>query len=191
MQNKELQKDDINHALQVLKAGGIVVIPTDTDWCFACDATNTHAVEKFVSIIGKNEYNILLLDNVSRLTAYLEEFPDIVWDLFDLSEKPLTLILGDAKNISPAVLSDKGTVGFQITNENFSKNLCSRFRNPLMISSLNKSPKLQNYTIEQIHEDVLAKAEYVVKSQQGRIVGGQKSSVISIGKGNVFRIICE
>ncbi|MDR0295256.1 MAG: Sua5/YciO/YrdC/YwlC family protein, partial [Prevotellaceae bacterium] len=36
----------IQEALAVLKAGGLLLYPTDTVWGIGCDATNEKAVEK-------------------------------------------------------------------------------------------------------------------------------------------------
>ena len=39
-------KEDIKKAIQTLKAGGIILYPTDTIWGLGCDATNEVAVKK-------------------------------------------------------------------------------------------------------------------------------------------------
>ncbi|MGH2552984.1 MAG: L-threonylcarbamoyladenylate synthase, partial [Chitinophagaceae bacterium] len=39
-------ENDIEHCLQVLKTGGLILYPTDTVWGIGCDATNSEAVEK-------------------------------------------------------------------------------------------------------------------------------------------------
>ena len=41
---------DINNCLSVLKAGGVILFPTDTIWGIGCDATNTEAVDKILAI---------------------------------------------------------------------------------------------------------------------------------------------
>ena len=41
-----IQKDQIEKAVAVLKAGGVILYPTDTIWGIGCDATNEAAVEK-------------------------------------------------------------------------------------------------------------------------------------------------
>ena len=39
-------KQTLNEALQVLRAGGVILYPTDTVWGIGCDATNPEAVAK-------------------------------------------------------------------------------------------------------------------------------------------------
>ena len=86
--------EDIKKALEVLKQGGIILYPTDTIWGIGCDATNEEAVEKIYAIKqrDKNQSMLILLDNPGKLQAYIQDVPDIAWDLFDLADKPLTII---------------------------------------------------------------------------------------------------
>ena len=46
-------EEDIRKSLAVLKAGGVILYPTDTIWGLGCDATNSAAVEKVFSIKEK------------------------------------------------------------------------------------------------------------------------------------------
>ena len=43
-------ENDILNCLKVLKAGGIILYPTDTIWGIGCDATNENAVQKNICI---------------------------------------------------------------------------------------------------------------------------------------------
>lgn len=47
-------KEDINKALEILNAGGIILYPTDTVWGLGCDATNETAVAKLNEIKGRS-----------------------------------------------------------------------------------------------------------------------------------------
>ena len=47
------QKEVIKATLTVLKAGGLVVFPTDTVYGLLCDATNPKAVDKLLSFKGR------------------------------------------------------------------------------------------------------------------------------------------
>ena len=57
-------KDDLQQAVRVLRAGGVIVYPTDTVWGICCDATNEEAVRKVYAL--KNRYDsksmLVLLD---------------------------------------------------------------------------------------------------------------------------------
>ena len=46
---------------EVLKVGGVILYPTDTVWGLGCDATNAEAIEKIVSIKGRDSGKNLLI----------------------------------------------------------------------------------------------------------------------------------
>ena len=43
---------------------------------------------------------LVLIDNPSKLQSYVDEVPDMAWDLIELSEKPLTIIYPLAQHTS-------------------------------------------------------------------------------------------
>ena len=47
--NTELQRE-ADEAVRVMKAGGIILYPTDTVWGLGCDATNAEAVERIYKL---------------------------------------------------------------------------------------------------------------------------------------------
>src|SRR5690554_7965983 len=115
--------DDIRKAIEVLKGGGIILYPTDTIWGIGCDATNAEAVAKVYELKQRSDSKsmLVLIDNPSLLQAYVQEVPDIAWDLIELTDKPLTIIYDGAKNLAPNLVAPDGSIGIQITDEIFSK----------------------------------------------------------------------
>ena len=110
--------EDIQKAIEVLKQGGVILYPTDTIWGIGCDATNQEAVEKLYTIKqrDKSKSMLILLDNDAKLQGYVEDVPDIAWDLIDLADKPLTIIFNGAKNLAPNLINSDGTIGIRITS---------------------------------------------------------------------------
>ena len=45
----DLQKE-VDEAVRVMRAGGIILYPTDTVWGLGCDATNVAAVERIYKL---------------------------------------------------------------------------------------------------------------------------------------------
>ena len=43
-------QDEVKKAIEVMKAGGVILYPTDTVWGIGCDATNEEAVKKVFAI---------------------------------------------------------------------------------------------------------------------------------------------
>ena len=70
-------EQEIKRALEVLKAGGTILYPTDTIWGIGCDATNIAAVKKVYEIKNREEAKslILLVDEESKLNKYVKDVP--------------------------------------------------------------------------------------------------------------------
>ncbi len=98
-QEKERYDEDLRAAVKTLREGGIVLYPTDTVWGIGCDATNPDAVAKVFALKQRAEAKsmLVLVDSPMRAQAYVSEIPDVAYDMMELSEKPLTLILDGAK----------------------------------------------------------------------------------------------
>ena len=133
--------EDIKKACEVMAAGAIILYPTDTIWGIGCDATNEKAVQRVYELKRRadNKAMLVLMDSEAKLDRYVSDVPDIAWDLISVSDKPLTIIYSSAKNLATNLLGADGSVGIRITNEEFSKKLCERFRKPLVSTSANVS----------------------------------------------------
>ena len=119
-------QEDIRKAVEVMKNGGVILYPTDTVWGIGCDATNAKAVEKVYEIKHRDDSKALicLVDSDDRITKYVRNVPEVAWNLFELSEKPTTVILDNAVNLAPNLIAEDGSIAMRITREPFSKELC-------------------------------------------------------------------
>ena len=62
-------QDEVKKAIEVMKAGGVILYPTDTVWGIGCDATNEEAVKKVFAIKKREDSKALicLVDSDVRL----------------------------------------------------------------------------------------------------------------------------
>ena len=97
--------EDIKDSLLTLRKGGIILYPTDTIWGLGCDATNSSAVEKIFKIKsrGASKSLIILADSLIMIERYVTEIPEIVYELAEVSDTPLTIIYPKGKNLAPGV----------------------------------------------------------------------------------------
>ncbi len=111
--------NDITKALEVLKNGGIILYPTDTIWGLGCDATNLEAVKKIYSIKKRDDKKsmLVLMENPALLERYVEDVPEVAWDLVEISTTPLTVIYPKAKNLAKNLVADDGSIGIRFTSE--------------------------------------------------------------------------
>ena len=151
-----------------MAAGGIILYPTDTIWGIGCDATNEKAVQRVYELKRRadNKATLVLMDSEAKLDRYVSDVPDIAWDLISVSDKPLTIIYSSAKNLATNLLGADGSVGIRITNEEFSKKLCERFRKPLVSTSANVSGEPSPANFSEVSEVIKEGVDYIVSYRQ-------------------------
>ena len=92
--NTELQRE-ADEAVRVMKAGGIILYPTDTVWGLGCDATNAEAVERIYKLKrSENKKSMLVLcASADMVVRYVNKAPGIAFEVMELATSPLTAIL--------------------------------------------------------------------------------------------------
>lgn len=184
-------QEDINKSLEILRQGGVILYPTDTVWGLGCDATNEDAVKRIFEIKKRVDTKAMLVmvDNAAKIQSYIEDVPDMAWDLIELSEKPLTIIYPNAKNLASNLVADDKSIGIRVTNEAFSKKICSQFRKPIVSTSANISGDPTPLRFSEISEVIKNAVDYVVNYRQNEQTKPKPSSIIKLGKGNLIQVI--
>ena len=79
----------------MMKAGGIILYPTDTVWGLGCDATNAEAVERIYKLKrSENKKSMLVLcASADMVVRYVNKAPGIAFEVMELATSPLTAIL--------------------------------------------------------------------------------------------------
>lgn len=176
------KEEDIKNAVSVLRQGGIILYPTDTVWGIGCDATNSDAVRRVYEIKHREDSKamICLVDSADRVQRYVQNVPDVAWDIFDLASKPTTIILDGAKNLAPNLIAADGSIAMRVTQEEFSRQLCYRFQKALVSTSANISgePTAQNY--RDISQEILDAVDYVCSTRRQEHLPHKPSSIIKL-----------
>jgi len=184
-------KDEVAKAFKVIQDGGIILYPTDTIWGIGCDATNTEAIKKIYALKQRDEAKnmIILLDTDNKLPGYVQEIPDVAYDLIEYTENPLTLVMPGAKNISPALISADGSVGIRICSHPFCQQLIQRMRKPLVSTSANISGKPSPSYFSQVDQEIIDGVDYVVDLDQHSKEIKNPSTIMRIGPDGRFEFI--
>lgn len=185
--------EEIKKAIEVMRNGGVILYPTDTIWGIGCDATNEEAVKKVYEIKKRADSKALicLVDSESKIDFYVKDVPPVAWDLIELSTKPLTVIYDGARNLAPNILAEDGSVGIRVTNEEFSKQLCFRFRKAVVSTSANISGEPSPKSFADISDEIKNAVDYIVGVRQNEKGGVKPSSIIKLGAGGVVQVIRE
>lgn len=195
MRNREwpFDKEDMAEAVRVLKAGGVILYPTDTVWGLGCDATNAEAVERIYRIKQRQDSKalIVLADSEAMISRYVAEVPEVAWDVIELATKPTTVIFDRGLNLAPNLLAQDGSVGIRLSREAFSSQLCFHLRKPIVSTSANVSGQPSPRIFREIIEEIRQQVDYVVRYRQDDITPASPSSVIKLGRGGEVKIIRE
>ncbi|WP_307757951.1 L-threonylcarbamoyladenylate synthase [uncultured Mediterranea sp.] len=183
--------EEIKKACQVMREGGVILYPTDTIWGIGCDATNEEAVRRVYEIKRRADSKamLVLVDSAVKVDFYVQDVPEVAWDLIELADKPLTIIYSGARNLAPNLLAEDGSVGIRVTGEEFSKRLCQQFRKAIVSTSANVSgqPSPQNFS--EISDEIKAAVDYIVDYRREETAQARPSSIIKLDKGGVIKII--
>ena len=184
-------QNDIKKAVEVLKSGGVILYPTDTIWGIGCDATNPEAVARIYQIKKREDSKsmLVLMENPALLERYVNDVPEIAWDLVEISTTPLTVIYPGAKNLAPNLIADDGSIGIRFTKEEFTTKLLQRFRRPIVSTSANISGQKSPAFFDEISEEIKTQMDYIVEYRQDDINPAQPSSIIKLWPGGRIDII--
>ncbi len=175
---------DINHSLETLRSGGIILYPTDTIWGIGCDATNPEAVRKIFLLKQRSETKsmiVLLADN-KDIYRYISHPEPYIAEYLDKTTKPTTVIYEGALGLAENLVSEDGSVAIRIVQEDFCRHLIKRFRKPIVSTSANISGQLTPQNFNGISETIKQGVDYIVKYRQKENQNAKASVLIRFDK---------
>lgn len=187
------QLQDISEAVSVVKRGGVILYPTDTIWGIGCDATNPEAVARVYAIKQRVDSKALicLLGSDASLNLYVDNVPEVAYDLIEFATRPLTIIYDNARNLAPGLLAEDGSVGIRVTKEEFSQTLCMRCKRALVSTSANISGQPSPASFKDIAPELLEAVDYVCTSRRDEKPQARPSSIMKLSSTNEIKIIRE
>ena len=183
---------DLNQTIEILQSGGTILYPTDTIWGIGCDATNPKAIKKIFDIKKRepNKSLIILVESEKRLQD-LVDVPEMAWQIIDLSEKPVTIVYENPKNLPKELLAEDGSVGIRIVKNDYCKKLISKLNKPLVSTSANLSGQKSPMKFSDISEEIKNSVDYIVEDNQDKVSEFSGSSVIKVWNNNQIKILRE
>ncbi|MCD4696437.1 MAG: threonylcarbamoyl-AMP synthase [Bacteroidales bacterium] len=185
--------EDINKSIEILNNGGVILYPSDTIWGIGCDAGNSKAAQKIYKIKGRREKSsfIVLLSDEKKITNYVEEIPDILWDLLKSLDFPTTIIYAKAKNLAKNVIAPDGSIAIRVVKEGFSYELLKAYGKPIVSTSANFSGEMAPHMFREISPELIEKMDFVVKAGRIDMQKLKPSTIIKIKPNGEFDVIRE
>ncbi len=184
-------KEDITKAIKVLNEGGTILYPSDTIWGIGCDAYNQKAAEKITLIKGrlKKSSFIVLTHDPKHIPEYIEEVPEILWDLIDSLDFPTTIIYSGAKNLAKNVIAPDGSIAIRVVKSGFAYELLKAYKKPIVSTSANFTGESSPLLFKDISQSLIEKIDYVTVTGRNNLEKMRPSTIIKLSPGGEFEII--
>lgn len=128
----------LNELVRDLRAGAVMIWPTDTLYGIACSALDAKAVEKICRIKGidPDKTNLSIVCSSISQAAEYARIPDNIFRLMRLNTPgPFTFIC-KAANALPKVMRGRRTVGIRIPDSSIDFSIVEALGNPVMTTSV-------------------------------------------------------
>jgi L-threonylcarbamoyladenylate synthase len=170
----------VDHALEVLKSGGVILYPTDTIWGIGCDATNENAVKRIYEIKKREDSKsmIILVADERDVLRYVAA-PDLsVFDFIEEQTRPTTIIFEHAVGLPDNLVADDGSIAIRIVRDEFCRHLIKRLRKPIVSTSANISGNASPKNFLEISGEIKNTVDHIVKWRQDDVTIAQASQII-------------
>ncbi len=177
-------------ALTVLNKSGTILYPTDTVWGIGCDATNFETVEKIFNLKNrpKSKAMICLVSDFKMLNRYVEEIPEVAYDILKYAIKPTTIIYENPIGIATNLIASDNTLAFRVVKEGFAHQLIKKLKRPLVSTSANISGDKTPSNFNEIAPHILHGVDYVVPLRESK-KNNKPSAIIKLKSNGEVTII--
>lgn len=182
MMKTEVMKSDhpviLEHAVDILKHGGLVAFPTDTVYGLASIPFDEFIVERLFAAKGRNSDRAIAiligdLEDLRLITGSLGRIPRLLAEHF--WPGPLTLVV-PGKSSLPDIISPDDTIGVRIPDHPVALELL-RQTGPLAVTSANLSGRENTNTASEVMEQLSGRVHLIIDG--GRTQGGVPSTVLN------------
>ena len=173
---------EISRAVEVLRAGGLIGLPTETVYGLGADASNDLAVRRIFAVKGRPSTHPLIVH-----VANVERARD--WALGGLPEAgerlarafwpgPLTLIVKRSARASDAVTGGQDTVGLRVPAHPLALELLEAFSGGVAAPSANRFGKVSPTTAAHVKSELGDDVDLILDGGPSRV--GVESTIVDV-----------
>lgn len=168
-----------------------MLYPSDTIWGLGCDVRNDQAIDKILELKNRpaSKGLIVLISKIEQLSEYVEQVPDLAWDLVEFAEDPLTIIYPKGKNVSPSLLGPDGSIAIRLVKDEFCKGLIYRYQRAIVSTSANLSGEPSPLNFAGIALSIVDGVDYVLKNPAGEGAAKKASKILQLGLHGDYKLI--
>ncbi|GAC1410616.1 MAG: L-threonylcarbamoyladenylate synthase [Candidatus Velthaea sp.] len=171
----------IDRAVQALRAGGVVALPTETVYGLAADIANEAAVRRIYAIKGRPADHPLIvhLAAAARIAPYVRDVPPAIGLLAQrFWPGPLTVILQKSDAVAPYVTGGQNTVAIRIVDHPLTQAILERFGGAVAAPSANRFGRISPTTAAHVLADLGTDVDLIVDGGAARV--GIESTILDL-----------
>ena len=129
----------IAKAVEILKDGGLIIYPTDTQYGLGCDLTNKKAIEKVYRLKQRNQkspFSFVCAD-LTNIAEYAKVSNFAYRTMRRLLPGPYTFILDATKLVPQLMLTKRHECGIRVPNHPIALELVKALGRPIINTSAN------------------------------------------------------
>lgn len=171
----------LRDAAEIIKAGGIVVFPTETVYGVAANVFDEEAVEKVFVAKGRSRGKPLpvFVSERDQLETVVRHVPALALPLIErFWPGPLTLVMDARPTVPLAVTAASGTVGVRLPDHPVALGIMRLAGVPLACTSANPSGGQSPASAKALSPDFLERVDLVLDG--GRTAVGIESTVVDV-----------
>ena len=191
MSAAEAMRQEVERAVAVLRAGGVILYPTDTVWGLGCDATNAEAVAKIYGLkrSADKKSMLVLCASADMVVRYVNRAPGIAFEVMELATEPLTLILPGAAGVAANLVPEEGTLGVRVPDHAFCSSMLRAFGRPVVSTSVNISGEPAALSLAEAPRELVEGGDFVVNPRfEGRPTR-KPSSIVAFTEDGAVNVI--
>jgi L-threonylcarbamoyladenylate synthase len=183
-----LPTGELQDALDIIRRGGVVAIPTETYYGLAVDPFNKEAVARLFDLKKRSSAKPLLtlIPGRGHLVMLTQAIPPVYLPLMDFWPGPLTLVFQARSTLSPLVTGGTGTVGARISSHPVAQCIVRELDQPVTATSANISGHPAAVTAGEVRAAFGRSIDLVIDG--GGTPGGKGSTLVGVRDGRLLLI---
>ncbi len=160
-----VEKYDLAKILSHLQDSGLVLLPTDTVWSIACDASDLLAIHRLKRLKGEHHpYELeLLVSSIDMLKQYTAHLHPRLETLLFYHTRPLTIVMKPTGRLPESISDQEGTLAIRLVKDVYCRSIIDALGFPLLISSANSHGHPAPPNFGSIRSDVIEGVDYVAR----------------------------
>ena len=179
---------DIKRAAELLRAGELVAVPTETVYGLAANALDENAVLKIYHAKDRPRFNPLILhvNAVEKIKNYVTEIPeDCIKLVTAFSPGPITFLLNKKDSVPDLITAGSKKVAIRIPDHPLLTVLLKQLDFPLAAPSANPSGYVSPVTAQHVYEGLNGKIPYILDGGECKI--GVESTIVGFENHKVIQ----